>query len=102
MRIYMDSLNAKQKRYLRGLAHNRKPVVIVGGAGLSESVLAEISQNLGHHELIKVKINAADRHERAKMIETICEDTGAALVFTIGHVAVFYRPAEKPQIQLPH
>ena len=90
-----------QRRHLRKLAHHLKPVVIIGNAGLSEGVLGEIDAALAHHELIKVRVNAADREERQAMIERISEVTGADWVLSIGHVAAFYRAAEKPRIVLP-
>ncbi|STW81867.1 RNA-binding protein YhbY [Klebsiella pneumoniae] len=49
------NLSTKQKQHLKGLAHPLKPVVMLGNNGLTEGVLAEIEQALGHHELIKVK-----------------------------------------------
>lgn len=90
-----------QRRHLRKLAHHLKPVVIVGNAGLSENVLAEIDNALAHHELIKVRINAGDKAERQRMIEAICAQTGADWILGIGHIAGFYRPAEKPKLVLP-
>ncbi len=90
-----------QRRHLRKLAHHLKPVVIIGNAGLSEGVLGEIDTALAHHELIKVRVNAADRDERQAMIERIAQATGADWVLSIGHVAAFYRAAEKPRIVLP-
>ena len=93
-------LSSKDVRHLRALAHKLKPVVITGNAGLSEGVLSETDAALAHHELIKVRVNAADRAERQAMIEEICHTTGAELVQTIGHIAIFYRSAKKPIIQL--
>lgn len=94
-------LKEKQKRHLRGLLHQRKPVVIIGGAGLTENVMQEIDNALAHHELVKIKVNADDRTARTAMIEQISEQTRSELVQTIGHTASFYRPAEKPVITLP-
>lgn len=94
-------LKEKQKRHLRGLLHQRKPVVIIGGAGLTDNVMLEIDNALAHHELIKVKINADDRAARQAMIEQISEQTQSELVQTIGHTASFYRQAEKPKITFP-
>ena len=51
------NLTTKQKQYLKGLAHNLKPVVMLGQHGLTEGVLAEIDAALNHHELIKVKVS---------------------------------------------
>ncbi|WP_455203722.1 ribosome assembly RNA-binding protein YhbY [Kaarinaea lacus] len=98
----MQTLNAKQKRFLRGKAHSFKPVVTVGSAGLTESVIAEFEQSIEHHELIKVKINAADRQERKTIIEKMSATTNSHLIFSIGHTAIFYRPAKQPSINLPH
>ena len=97
----MKTLNPRQKHYLRALAHKLKPVVIVGGAGLSEGVINEIQQSIEHHELIKVRVNAADRQSRQQLINAISESTDSAVVFCIGHIAVFYRPGKKPSISLP-
>ena len=48
-------LTNNQKKYLRSLAHELKPFVMIGQQGLSESVLAEINSTLLKHELIKIK-----------------------------------------------
>ncbi|MDH3949219.1 MAG: ribosome assembly RNA-binding protein YhbY [Gammaproteobacteria bacterium] len=94
-------LSETHRRHLRKLAHHLKPVVIVGNAGLTENVLTEIDAALGHHELIKVKINAADKTERQSLIDKISAQTDSGWVTSIGHIAAFYRPAEKPKIVLP-
>jgi RNA-binding protein len=94
-------LTGKQKHYLRGLAHHRKPVVIVGDAGLTENVISEIDQALAHHELIKVKIRNDDRAQRQQMADSICEQTSCEEVQKIGQTAVFYRKATVPSINLP-
>ena len=94
-------LSENHRRHLRKLAHHLKPVVIVGNAGLSDNVLTEIDNALAHHELIKVKIHAADKSERQAIIDKISEQTGAGWVLSIGHIAAFYRPAEKPKLVLP-
>ena len=94
-------LNERQKRHLRGLGHALKPVVITGNAGLTENVLAEIDQALTHHELIKVRINAADRDARAAMIETICAQTQGPAIQCIGHILlIFRRNPKKPRVSL--
>jgi len=95
------SLTNNQIKFLRKLAHSRKVIVIVGNAGLTENVLVEIDNALNTHELVKVRINAGEREERAAMIEQIQQHTQSTIIQTIGHVAVFYRPAEKTVIELP-
>ena len=95
------TLTTKQKQYLKGLAHHLNPVVMLGGNGLTEGVLAEIDNSLNHHELIKVKVAGADRETKQLIIDAILRETQAAQVQTIGHVLVLYRPSDEPQIQLP-
>lgn len=94
-------LSEAQKRHLRKLAHNLKPVIIIGNAGFSEGVANELEQTLEHHELIKVRVNAGDREERDAMIAQICDTASCELVQRIGHIAIIYRPAKKPIIRLP-
>ena len=90
-----------QLRYLRGLCHNLKPVVLLGANGVTEAVLAEIDVSLNAHELIKIKVRAEDREARAGLIEAILAGSGAVKVQTIGHMLAIYRPSLKPQIVLP-
>ena len=95
-------LTAAQTRFLRGQAHDLKAMLQVGGKGITESLVAEVDLALEHHELIKVKVAAADRDLRDAMIADVAERTGAALVQRIGHTAVYYRPSkDKRQIVLP-
>lgn len=95
------ALSEAHKRYLRGLAHHRKPVVIVGANGLTDAVVEEIDAALAHHELIKVRVNAADRDARQAMIAEMADRTGAEVVQTIGHIAALFRPGDRQVIQLP-
>ena len=49
-------LNGKQKRYLRALAVNIKPIVQIGKSGLSNEILTSIRTACDARELIKVSI----------------------------------------------
>ena len=95
-------LTAHQKKHLRGLDHKLKPVIMVGDAGLSDSLLEEYERTLEHHELIKVKIRVGDREARDDIISRLCADYAAELVQRIGNTAlVFRRNDEKPKVLLP-
>ncbi len=94
-------MNSKQISYLRGLAHNLNPVVMIGNNGLSESVLKEIEVNLNAHELIKIKVMGDDRALRAQMLTDICNQTNAIAVHHIGKQLVVYRQSDKPKIVIP-
>lgn len=85
-------LSEKQKKHLRGLAHALDPVSRLGSAGVTDAFLAELEATLTHHELIKLKVAAADRQARDAAIDTIVGRTGAGLIARVGNTAVLYRP----------
>ncbi len=96
------SLTSSQTRYLRGLAHPLKPVLLLGGKGVTAAVLKELEQALDDHELIKVRLTGDDRDARATELAHLVESSRADTVQTIGHVAVLYRRnSDKPRIALP-
>jgi RNA-binding protein len=99
------NLSEQQKKYLRGLGHQLKPLIMVGEAGLSESLLAEFETTLSHHELIKVRVRAGDRNARDALIEQLCAGSSAILIQRIGNIALLYRPnlKKKPEkrIRIP-
>ena len=92
-------LTAKQRQFLRGLAHPLSPVVRVGKGGVSDSVVAETKKSLDSHELIKVRIDGEDRDALA---EKLAAATDAQIAGVIGKTAILYRAREeKPKIKLP-
>lgn len=94
-------LTGNQKRYLRGLAHHRKPAVAIGINGVTGAVVSEIDQALAHHELLKVKLPAVDSSRKRSIVQQVCEATSAHWVQTVGRVGIIYRPAVEPRIELP-
>ena len=90
-------LSDKQKKHLRGIAHDLKPIIHVGNAGISSGLTAELDQTLEHHELVKVRIRAKDRQERDRLVTDMVAETNSALITRIGNIAVLYRrKKEKP------
>ncbi|MGI9272512.1 MAG: ribosome assembly RNA-binding protein YhbY [Woeseiaceae bacterium] len=97
------SLSEAQKKYLRGLGHHLKPVIMIAESGLSESVLAEFENAISHHELIKVSVRVGDRDARAEIIKSLSSGNSTDLVQRIGNMALLYRenPEKKKRIRLP-
>ena len=96
------ALTEKQLRFLRGKAHALKPIVMLGHKGLTDNVVAETVQALRDHELIKVRVRAADRAGRDTALTELVTRTACTLVTRIGHVAVLYRAAAPiPRLVLP-
>jgi len=89
------TITSKKRSALRSQAHALKPVVIVGGNGLTETVMAEIDRALNDHELIKIKIAGQEKAQRKADSLTICESLQAELIQNIGNIAVIYR--ENPE-----
>lgn len=97
----MAELTGKQSKFLRGLAHDLKPVVQVGQNGVTEAGVKEISRCLADHELIKIKVACDDQGTFQGLVAEIESACGAVTVQTIGHTVVLYKAARKPKIQLP-
>jgi RNA-binding protein len=88
----MLKLTPTERSALRSEAHGLSPVVIIGDAGLTPSVLKEIDASMDAHGLIKVRVFGDDRDARVEMYETICDKLGAAPIQHIGKLLVLYRP----------
>lgn len=96
------ALSEKQRKYLRGLAHAKDPIVSIGNAGLTPGNTNELDIALGAHELVKVRARVGDREQRDVVLDQLAADTKSALVQRIGNVGVFYRAhQDKPKIILP-
>lgn len=96
------ALTAKQRKFLKGLAHALEPVVRVGKGRLTPAVIAETKRSLEAHELIKVRIEADEGGERRALAAELAQASEAELAGTIGKLAILYRPREeKPTIKLP-
>ena len=92
-------LTAKQRQFLKGLAHPLSPIVRLGKGGLSDSVIEETKKSLLAHELIKVRI---DGDERKELAEKLAAATDSQIAGMIGKTAILYRRREEnPKIKLP-
>ena len=92
-----EPLSGAQRRRLRALAHDGRPVAQLGRHGLSEAFLAELDRALDEHELIKVRLRGAEREERAMLVDELEQRLGCAPVGLVGTVAILYRPAADPE-----
>ena len=89
------ALNGKQKRQLRALGHHLSAVVLVGGDGVTEGVIAAVDQALKDHELNKVKIADEDRDGRAAAVEKIAAGTESDVAQTLGRTVLLFRKKKK-------
>ena len=98
-------LTSAQKKYLRGLAHNRKPVVFIGQNRLTANLIKALAEALNDHELVKVKcIEFKEKEQKKELVQELEKAADCALVGIIGHVLILYREnpdTEKRKIILP-
>ena len=92
----MMELTSKQRKILEKAAHDLQPVVIVGGAGVTEGVISMVANSLKAHELLKIKFNEY-KDEKVELTQDICSQCNATLVRIMGNVAILYKEAEKKE-----
>ena len=80
-----------------------KPIVIIGQHRVTEAVVKHLDAALEQHELLKVRLTAAEKIEAVEAAQQLVEGTGAVLVQRIGHTLVLYRRRLKgtPTIKIP-
>jgi RNA-binding protein len=87
-------VNTAFRQALKAKAHHLKPVVLLGAKGLTPAVIEETEVAIHAHELIKVKINGAEKEDRQLMAQELCQQLRAELVQLIGNTAIIYRKKE--------
>jgi putative YhbY family RNA-binding protein len=87
-----NPLTTRERAHLKARAHDLEPKVHVGGAGVTDSLIAEVERALTAHELIKVKVASDDRAARVAMGDEIASRTGATAVHRVGKVIILWRP----------
>ena len=92
----MIELTSKQRKNLEKIAHDLQPVVIVGGAGVTDGLVSMVENSLAAHELIKIKFNEY-KDEIRELTADLCEKTDATLVRIIGFTAILFREAEEEE-----
>ena len=50
------TINARQKRFLRGLGHHLQVKAMIGKEGLTSQVIKAINEVVDAHELVKVRV----------------------------------------------
>jgi RNA-binding protein len=94
----VEKLKGVHKKYLRGLAHSQKPLILIGQKGISPSLFKAIDEALDTHELIKVKFNEFKEKDQKKEVANMIEkETGSEMVGMVGHTVIFYRQQTDPE-----
>ncbi len=91
------SLTGAQKTRLRGIGQTLEAAIKIGKAGLTPASQRELSRLLDTRELVKIRFEGADRHERAALISQIETTLGVPCVGSVGHTALFFRQNADPE-----
>jgi len=84
-------LTGKQVRYLKGLGHHLKPLIMIGREGLSENVITAANAVLTAHELIKVKVGNGCLMDRREAADIAAGKTGSEIVQVLGKTFLLFR-----------
>jgi RNA-binding protein len=85
------TLDGKQRRQLKALAHGLDPIVQVGGGGITPAILAAIDQALTDHELIKIRLGESCPVPRKEAGPLLSDPVGAHDIGLIGRIVIVYR-----------
>lgn len=84
-------LTGRQARYLRGLGHHLKPLVLLGREGISDNVVTAVTSVLEAHELVKVKLGSGCLLDRNNAAAILAEKTGSQVVQVLGKTILLFR-----------
>lgn len=91
-------MTSKQRSNLKALAAKEKPIAQIGKEGISENLVAGLSDALEARELIKVNIlPAADDEDN--LAANVADLLRAEVVAVIGRKAIFYRRSSRKDFQ---
>lgn len=96
-------LKGYQKMFIRKIANDFNPAVIIGQHGLTDSLLKAIEEALFVNEVIKIKFSDfKEKTMKKEIVEKITETLKCENAGIIGHTALLYKQREEnPKIVLP-
>lgn len=93
-------LTSKQRAHLRALANPMDTIMQVGKGGITENLIATVSDALEARELIKLRVLENSDETPRSAAEALAEAVGAEVVAVIGTRFVLYRASQKnPRIE---
>lgn len=88
------------RRALRGAGHHLSPVVQVGKEGATPAVIQQLSEALGVHELVKVRVGTESPEDRFATAERLGREAAAQIAQVLGRTVLLYRRhPEKPRFE---
>ncbi|SES74487.1 RNA-binding protein [Natronincola peptidivorans] len=95
-------LTGKQRTYLKGIAHNIKPITQIGKAGITDNFIQQLDDALEAREIVKINILDSSLLDTKETASEVTATLNAEFVQAIGNKFTIYRPSKNnPKIQLP-
>lgn len=91
----LEPLTNPQIRKFKAAAQLLTASLKIGKAGLSDAFVRTVSDELGRHELVKIKF-VEFKEEKKTLAPLLAEKTGSHLVMRVGNVMVLHRPKLAP------
>lgn len=104
--VFTKELTSQQRARLKGMAHALKPVVQVGGGGISTTVASEIALALNCHQIIKIQLpGQSDATQKKELVESLRSHLPkhSHIVSRIGRIVILFlekAPEDSPTISL--
>ena len=87
-------ITGKQRSFLKGLANELDPLVMIGKSGITDNIIKEIDTCLENQELVKIKLQEGADLNPKTAANQIAETIHAEFVQAIGRKFVLYRYSE--------
>ena len=96
-------LTSKQRAYLKSLATDLDPIILLGKASLTTENEKNVDEALAKRELVKVGVLKNCDDDPREIAETLAEHTRSEVVQVIGKKIVLYRQGKDKnrKIELP-
>ena len=96
-------LTSKQRAYLKSLAMELDPIILLGKASLTTENEKNVDEALAKRELVKVGVLKNCDDDPREIAETLAEHTRSGVVQVIGKKIVLYRQGKDKnrKIELP-
>lgn len=96
-------LTSKQRAYLKSLAMEMDPIILLGKASLTTENEKNVDEALAKRELIKVGVLKNCDDDPKEIAQTLAEHTRSEVVQVIGKKIVLYRQGKDKnrKIELP-
>ena len=88
-------MTSKERAKLRGIAMKMEPTAQVGKNGITDTLIAQIDDQLEAREMIKVSVLQNSELDAKAVANDLAAETGAEVVQVLGFKITLYRVSKK-------